>query len=381
MGIYLDSHTASRPFPSSIERMHALFKTAWGSLSAPHQIGQDALSVANTSLQIIYDFLGAGEKDIFTFTSSGSEAISQVFLSTYTDLVRENGKNHFMTTTLEGASIFHSLERLEKLGCVSKKLPVSSRGQLTKEILQEAIRPRSALLSLSWANSLTGVINPIHDLAEVCKEKEVKFHVDAGSVLGKLFFRFQDLGVDYLTFDGDILHAPKGTGGLLQKESSFLSRLVVGDPDCSAPAIGGLATSFTLLQEHFDHVCMETARLRDRLEQGILDGFPEATVFFANVERLPNTAVIAFPGIFNEALLYALHRKGVYASIGGNRSQKIAEILQACGVSKELASTSICFSLSYETTQKNIDDAIAIILDAAKNLSRTSKGFFEVPHG
>ncbi|NNM43732.1 MAG: aminotransferase class V-fold PLP-dependent enzyme, partial [Chlamydiae bacterium] len=106
MGIYLDSHTASRPFPSSIERMHALFKVAWGSLSAPHQIGQDALSVANTSLQIIYDFLGASEKDIFTFTSSGSEAISQVFLSTYTDYVRENGKNHFMTTALEGASIF-----------------------------------------------------------------------------------------------------------------------------------------------------------------------------------------------------------------------------------------------------------------------------------
>ena len=65
MGIYLDSHTASRPFPSSIERMHALFKVTWGSLSAPHQIGQDALSVANTSLQIIYDFLGARVKKIF----------------------------------------------------------------------------------------------------------------------------------------------------------------------------------------------------------------------------------------------------------------------------------------------------------------------------
>jgi cysteine desulfurase len=121
-----------------------------------------------------------------------------------------------------------------------------------------------------------------------------------------------------------------------------------------------------------DFLCTETARLRDKLEDGIVSGFPDAMPFFKSCERLPNCTTIGFPGIFNEALLFLLNRKGVYASIGGGNFQQISTILTSCGFEERLAHSAICFSLSRYTTEDEIDRAIEFIVDAAIKLRKTS---------
>ncbi len=370
--IYLDHHTVTRPASSAIEKMLPFLREQWGAIEAPHQMGQELFPAVDRAASTIYDLLGAGVGEHFAFTSSGAEAINQVLFSTYFDCSRETGRNHFLTTAIEGASMLMPMKRLEQLGCASKILPVNQYGQLTREVLEEAIRPRAALLSIAWANSLTGVIQPIEEIAQICREKEVHLHVDVTTVLGKIFFRFQDSGIDYLTFEGGGIHAPKGTGGLLSRKEIPLSPFIMGSPHFNVAGFVGLAAAIEALMFRFDHYCTEIVRLRDRFEEAIVQGYPEATVLFQSSERLPNVSVIAFPGVLNEALLYALHRQGVYATMGGGNVQELGHVLSACGICKELGQTALSFALSHETTQEQIDDAARIVVDVACRLRKVT---------
>lgn len=369
---YLDHHTATRPFSTSIEAMLPFFHDHWGSTTAPHQMGQELFPALEQSLESILDVLGAKDEDRFYFFSSGGEAIGQLYQSHYFDHIRNSGKNHIVTTNIEEAPVLMSLKRLEELGCGGKILPVNPQGQLTKEVLDEALRPRTSLVSISWANGLTGVIHPIADLAEACHAKDVRLHVDASYVIGKTYFRFEDLNIDFLTFEGSLLHAPKGTAGLIVKEKTLFSHPISSMAGTPVGQVAALAQALEEGRSMFDHLCLETARLRDKLEKGIQEGFPEAVVLFQKAERLPNCCAIAFPGIIGDALLFLLNRKGIYASLGGGHCQKLSHVLVACGIDEMLAQCALSFSLSFETQEEEIDYAIKTIVECAQKLYRLS---------
>lgn len=371
--IYLDNHSASHPSASIVDQMASFLKSYWASSSSPHRLGQECHLPLATSLAKIYDLIGSAEDDAFYFSNSGAEAIAEVFISVYLTHVKETGRTHFVATDLEEAPCLLSLKRMEKFGCTAKTLPVNHFGQLTKEALEEGLRPRSALLSLSWASGLTGVIHPLEDLAEVCKKKEVLLHVDASTILGKHFFRFQDLKVDFLTFDGSLLHAPRGSAGTFVKAGVAFNALSQGNASHPVAALLALAEALELSMQNFDHVCTETARLRDRLESNIKVAIPDAILPFKEAERLSNTSVICFPGVVNEALLYLLNQKGVYASMGGGQFQKLSHILGLCKVEKALALGGLSFSLSYETTEEQVDKASEIIIESYKKLLACSE--------
>ncbi len=377
MRAYLDNHTMSRPVKATIYQLLPFFREKWGATSAPHQMGQELFASLSKHLDEISQEFGAKKEDQFYFCSSGAEAVNAVFFSHYLEEIRESGKNHILTSNIEDAPTLLSLKRLEKFHCVEKVLPVNEQGQITKAMVEEAIKPRTSLLSLSWANSLTGVMHPIADIAEICREKGVRLHVDASTVIGKVFFQFGDLPIDYLTFDGSLIHAPKGTGGLLVKEGISFHPLIVGNANSNPGGIAALSAALLESSRYFDHLNLETARLRDELEKGIKEGFKDAVILFKNVERLPNCSVIAFPGVESDALLYLLSRKGVYASMGGGQSQKLFHILSACGIKETLAHSALSFSLSHETTEAEISFAIQTIVDCVQHLSKCSVGIWE----
>lgn len=359
--IYLNNHTISRPFRPAIEKMISCF-------------GADCTEEIDVHAKFLREQFGAEEKDAFFFSSSGEDAISQVFLSTYMDFVRRTGKNHVLTPSMEESAIIDGLQRLEKVDCFHRILPVNSQGQLTREILEEAISPRTALVSLSWANGLTGVVHPITDLAHVCKEKGVLLHVDATYAIGKMYFRFQDLDAHFLTFDGCCLHAPPGTGGILVRSGTEFTPL---HDSVNIPGSAALSSSIKTISEDFDRVCMETARLRNQLEQGIKNGFPEAVVFFEHAERLPNCCAIGFPGVAHDALLYMLQRKGVIATAGGGKFQQLSQVLTDCGIDPMVAQCALSFSLSYETTEEEIEQAVDAIVSSANKLRSISSKIME----
>lgn len=330
--IYLDNHTITRPSSKALEKSLPFHKEYWGAIEAPHQMGQELHHAVDAAASSIYETLGSSGDASFTMTSSGAEAIAQVFSSMYFDQVRETGRNHFLTTAIEEMPIILATKRLQKAECYGKMLPVDSAGRLRAEVLEEAIGPRAAMLSISMAHPLTGVIQPISDLVRVCREKELPLHVDVSCALGKLFFQFEDFGIDFLTFEGSKIHAPKGTGGLLVRKGLSVSPMIQGSPPFNVPVFVALAVAMEEMQMRLDHVCTEVARLRQKFEEEIQKALPDARVLFNDVERLPNTSVIAFPGASSEALLFHLQRKGVFATFGGGSSQHLSFVLKACGI-------------------------------------------------
>lgn len=358
----------------------------WGHPSQPHQMGQELYPAMQESYKAIYALLGAKESAGIVFTSSGAEAVNQIFLSTYLDVSQSSGKNQFITSNVDEAPALMSIGRLEHMGCVGKMVHASKEGVITLEALGDAISPRTALVSLSWANGLTGVVQPVAEISTLCQQRGIALHLDATHVLGKLFYDLDEIKPTFLSFNGAQLHAPKGTGVLYIKEGIKCSPFIVGGIEQGGKRAGsfdvaslvalGQASLETL--ETRDLLCTEVARLRDKLETHIQEGFPEAQILLKDVhERLPHCTAIAFPGIANEALLYALNRKGVFASIGGGCFQQLALILAASGVPDTLAHTAVSFSLSRETTEDEIDRASEIICEAAKRLRKLSYVFEE----
>lgn len=370
-GIYLDNSTTTRSSDLVVAAMLPFFTERWGIPSAPHAYGNDAFNGLAACWPALYEVFGANDSDEVLLTGSGAEAVNQVILSTYELVTTQTGKNQFITANTDEAPAILALGRLEAFGCVPRSATVGKDGRLSSQSIIDVLTPRTAMVSVSWANAMTGVINPIADIGKICQERDIVFHVEASHVIGKSFFDLSELGVHYLSFGSEYIHGPKGAGALWMRKGMRSNNLVLGGSTNVAAVVGMAQAAKECLQQR-DYVCTEIARLRDRFEEGILELIPEALVFFREQERVPTISCIAFPGVVNEALLYTLNRKGVYASMGGGGFQQIALILEACGVEDELAQTALSFSLSRDTTEEQVERAVDIIADAVKKLRKSS---------
>ena len=382
--IYLDNSTTAKPSENVFKAMLPFFKEYWGIPTAPHQKGQELYAFLSEYYQTLYAFIGAKEKDQVILTSSGTEAVNHVIASVYRDVTLASGKNQFLTSKGDEAATIMAMNRLEAFGCVTKMVEVNAEGIVTPELLADQLSPRTALLSLSWANGLTGVVQPIKDISALCRQRGIRFHLDVTHAIGKLFYDVEELGVDYLTCNGEQFHGPKGTGLLYVKQGIACSPFIFGSADqggmragsLNLPALAGLACAAKEALESRDVVCTEIARLRYEFEKGILKGFPQAKVCFKNQERLPHCTTLLFPGISNEALLFALNRKGICASIGGGNFQQLALLLVGTGMEENSAHSAVSFSLSRYTTQEEIDIAIEKVVEAAQQLAKMSHAVF-----
>ncbi|MCY3974735.1 MAG: aminotransferase class V-fold PLP-dependent enzyme [Simkaniaceae bacterium] len=380
--IYLD-HAVTTPLSErAVTRMRPFFTRHTYCPTAPYLTEKEPFVSIEGAVREIRTFLGAGEQDTFILTSCAAEAIAHVYQSTALEGVAETGRHRFVTLPTEDASFLTGIDRFKVLGIEKVSAPLDSRGILTPENLEASLSERTGLVSLSFANGLTGAVQPIEELAEVCRKKGVPLHVDVSDVLGKLFFRFADLPIDYLTFDGDRVYGPKGTGGLLIRSPLSLTPLI---PDgtqqngerggtLNLPGLIGLGVAFQELEEHFTRTCLETARLRDQFEKALLAALPRAVSLFSEGERLPNVCVIAFPGVRSELLAFHLSREGVWTGLGGGRHQTLDKLLVHSRVPEEQARCALSFGFGRETTEEEMRRATGIVADAAALCGTFSEG-------
>jgi cysteine desulfurase len=360
--------------------MLPFFTEHWGTPITPHLKGQELYPYLTEYYKAIYTLLGADENDQIILTSSGAEAVNHVISSVYRDLTMSSGKNQFLTSISDEAPAIMAAGQLEKFGCIHKSILVDHGGKINRQTLCDALSPRTALVSLSWANGLTGVIQPISEIAEICQQRGIRLHLDATHVLGKLYFELNEIKADYITFNGTQLHGPQGIGGLYIKQGIRCSSFIAGGSDqaglragqLNMPGLAGLACAAQEALDSLDLLCTETARLRNKLENGIKRVFPRAQFCFKGQERLPHCTTILFPGIANEAMLFLLNRKKLCASIGGGNFQQLALILTASGIEENLAHSALSFSLSRYTTDEEVDRAIDIIGQSALELTAIS---------
>lgn len=340
------------------------------------------LKEAYTSL---YELVGASPEDHFIFTSSGAEGVNHAIFAAYLDITRKTGKNHFICSNVDEAAAILSMTRLKEFGVLFQMAPVNEDGVVTREAIAETFTPRTALVSISWVQALTGVIQPIEEIAAVCRERGVLLHVEASQALGKGNFTLPASGADLLSFDGEALGGPAGTGGLFIRKGVEISPFILGSQEQAhmragslfGPALRGLTKTAQEAFKQRDHVLMEVSHLRSRFEEIILQKVPNARVLFADSNRVPHISCFLFPGVTSDALGYFLSQENIETTFGGGGHQHLMHILKASGIKEPLCHCGMSFSFSAEFTLEQMEWAAQTISKAVLQLQKYSQSFVE----
>jgi len=357
---YFDNNATTRVAPEVVDAMVPFLRDHWGNPSSAYGFGARVHGHVEAARERVATLVNADPKEI-TFTSCGTESNNTAIQSA----LHTSGKRHVITTKVEHSANIKFGEHLQKHGYDVTYLPVESDGSLDLHVLEQAIRPDTAVVSVMYANNETGVLFPIEEVAAICRSKGVLCHTDAVQVPGKLPIDVKALGVDFLSLSAHKLHAPKGVGMLYVKRRTRFEPYVIGGhqergrrggTESVANIIAfGRAAELAMATLHDENT--RVRGLRDRLEGWVLANIPNTARNGAREPRLPNTSNIAFDFVEAEAVLMLLDQVGICASSGSactTGSLDPSHVLSAMGVVPMRARGSVRFSLGIYNTDEDV---------------------------
>lgn len=385
MRVYLDNNATTMIDQRVLELMQPYFCTQYGNPNSLHKFGTETHKAISDSLDKLYAGIGARSEDDVVITSCSTESNNWVLKGVYFDEILGKDKNHIITTEVEHPAVRSTCEFLEGLGVEVTYLPVNEDIRVTADQVREAITDKTALVSIMWANNETGIIFPIEEIGELCKEKNVLFHTDAVQAIGKIPVDVIKANVDFLSFSAHKFHGPKGIGGLYIRKGVELTPLFHGGEHMggrrsgtlNVPYIIGMGEAMKLANDHLAYEKSEVRRLRDRLEDAILKN-DDILVVGRKELKVPNTILASVRGIEGEAMLWDLNKSGIAASTGSACASEDLEanpVMTAIGADKELAHTAVRFSLSRFNTQEEIDYVIKVFDESIQRLRAISSTY------
>ncbi len=380
--IYLDNNATTKVDERVLEEMLPYFKEEYANPSSMYDFSKKSSHAIKEARGKVKDLLHAENEKEIIFTSCGTESANTAIRG-YLSTVKN--KKHIITTKIEHPCVLNVYKYLEKQGYKVDYIGVNSNGELDVEELSEKITSETALVSVMMANNETGVLNPIKEISEIIKSKnsETKFFVDAVQGAGKVAIDVQDLGIDMLGISGHKLHAPKGVGALYVNSKTMFTPLIIGGHQErgkragteNTPYIVGLGKASELAIDNLDYEMTEVARLRDKLERGIIQNIYNARVNTGLAKRVPNTTNIGFEYIEGELILLHLSDLGICASSGSactSGSLEPSHVLRAMNVPFTAIHGSIRWSLSRFTTEDEIDYVIDKLPSVIEEIRRIS---------
>jgi cysteine desulfurase len=357
------------------------FTEQFGNASSMHAFGAEVGSALGAARRQLQALLGAAFDHEIVYMSSGTEADNSALLSA---LETQTGRTEIITSAVEHPAVLSMVAHLEKTrGITAHVIGVDQRGRLDMEAYAKALGPKTAIVSIMWANNETGTIFPVERLARMAHEAGALFHTDAVQAVGKIPMNLAASEIDMLSLSGHKLHGPKGIGALyVRKGVRFRPLLRGGHQERgrragteNAPGIIGLGKAAELALEFMDDEQTRVAQLRDRLEKGLLQRIGNSFVTGDPENRLPNTANVAFEYIEGEAILLLMNRDGVAASSGSactSGSLEPSHVLRAMNVPYTAAHGAIRFSFSRENSDADVDRVLEVMPPIIEKLREMS---------
>ncbi len=379
--IYMDNNATTPLDPRVLEAMMPYLTTEFGNAaSRSHPFGWKAEEAVDRAREQIASLIGGSEKEI-VFTSGATESIN-LALKGAAEFYKEKG-NHLITVRTEHKATLDTMKRLERQGFEVTYLPTDKDGRISAKQLREAITEKTILVSVMLANNEIGTVQPIAELGEVTREKGVLFHVDAVQGVGKVPFDVEKMKVDLASLSGHKIYGPKGIGALWvrRKPRVRIAPIIDGgghergmrSGTLNVPGIVGFGRAAELAQQLMPEETKRTYQLRKRLQDYLFSHLDHLELNGHATERLPGNLNVSFAYVEGEALMMAI--KNVAVSSGSactSASLEPSYVLRACGVSEDLAHTSIRFGIGRFNTEEEVDYVGKYVVDQVRRLREMS---------
>ncbi|TFD77661.1 cysteine desulfurase family protein [Cryobacterium fucosi] len=370
--VYLDNAATTPVRREVLDALWPQLTGGFGNPSSHHRVGEAAAATLLGARSSVAGVLGCRPPEV-VFTSGGTEgdnlAVKGIALGS------PRGR-HVITTPIEHEAVLESCDYLRRLhGFEITMLDPDASGLVDPEQLRRLLRPETTLVSVQYANSEVGSVQPLRELTAVTRAAGVPFHTDAVQAAGWLSLDTAELGVDALTLSGHKLGAPQGIGAAYLRRRLPIEPLVHGGGQERGRRSGtenvagavALAIALRLAEEEREVASERVAGLRDTFIATVLAGTSTARLTGHPSSRLPGSASFVFPGTSGEAVLLELEQRGIVCSSGSAcaaGSDEPSHVLTAMGLPAEEALTAVRFTLASGTTAAEAGRAAAAVHDA-----------------
>ncbi|ABK78192.1 cysteine sulfinate desulfinase/cysteine desulfurase [Cenarchaeum symbiosum A] len=364
--------------PEVLEAMLPYLEGDYGNPSSIHRQGRTAERAVDDAREQAAALIGASPKEII-LTSGGTESNNMAVLGAR----GEPGRNGFVTTSIEHDAVLEPCARLRDRGFETSTVGPGDDGIVRAAEMAKAVGPGTSHASVMTANNEVGTIQPISEIAGICRERGAVFHTDAVQAAGKVPLDVSELGVDMLSFSSHKINGPKGAGALYVRKGVELDPLILGGGQErgmrsgteNVAAIAGFGRACEMARERLTEDAARVRRMRDRLAERILGEITHVEYNGSKESRLPGNAHFTFYGVSGEDLLIKLDEYGLAASTGSAcsvRTQKESHVLRAMGFARERINGSLRLSVGIFNTDEEIDGAVDALTRAVAELRRVS---------
>ena len=348
----------------------------YGNASSIHRHGRQAERAIKEARRRIAGIINASPDEIL-LTSGGTESNNTALYG-----AARNTKK-IITTSIEHEAILEPCKRLEGEGTDVCYLPVDETGLVGIGDLSEALSENTSLVSVMFANNEVGTIQPVMEIARMCREKNILFHSDAVQAVGKIPVDVSKLGIDLLSISSHKLNGPKGIGALYVRRGVRLDPLILGGGQEgglrsgteNVAGIVGFGRACQMASENLEARMSHLSQLRDRLVSETLGGISHVIHNGNSGSMLPNTAHFTFLGVNGEDLILKLDECGIAASTGSAcsvKTQKASHVLQAMGFSHEQITGSLRLTVGIFNTKEEIEQTVAVLKRVVGELRKMS---------
>ena len=376
--IYLDYNATTPVAPSVFEAMTPFLTEHYGNPSSVYGLGHACREAIEDARGKVAVLLGA-DRDEIVFTSGGTESNNLAICGTMMQGV-PGLAGHLVISAVEHPAVVEPARYLERLGFDLTVIPCDSRGLVSPAKVEAALCPDTRLVSIMHANNETGVIQPLREISEICRDHRVLLHTDAAQTVGKIGTSVDELGVDLLSIAGHKLYAPKGIGALYVRRGVRLEPVLHGAgheaglrPGTENVAgIVGLGHACTLAFRSLEESARRLETLRDRLLTQLSEAIgSRLTVNGRKAPRLPNTLSVNFPDVAAVDLLARLPE--LCLSTGAachSGTPGMSPTLAAMGLDPDEARGTVRLSVGWFTSEEEIDRAASLLIGAWESLTR-----------
>jgi cysteine desulfurase len=386
--IYLDYAATTFVDEEVVKEMLPFFTEKFGNPSSLHTPGREAKQAIENARATVANYLNCKSSEVI-FTGSGTESDNLAIIGVA--LANQKKGRHIITSNAEHHAVLYATEFLKTQGFEITYLKVDKYGKIDPEKVKDALRSDTILVSIIFANNEIGTINPIQEIAKICREKQVPFHTDACQATQALTLDVEALGVDLLTLNGNKIYGPKGVGALFVRKGIKITPMIYGGAQEfskragteNTAAIVGFAKALELIQKNREAENLRLQKLRDKLITGLLTKIPGSRLNGHPTDRLPNNVNISFLNVEGESVLLYLDAAGICASTGSacsSASLEPSHILMAIGLPQEIAHGSIRLTLGKKTSESDIDFVLKVFPEIIDTLRKMSPLHYKTEH-